>query len=127
MNCSKLRDRLIDPGGAPLSGAGEGHLESCAYCRRFAARLDTARRLLRDHRCDTEPDAAFAARVAQRLTDGSAEMLGWAAARLLPATLVLLLVLAWFAVRIDAPSQVADEVSAPTDDLVSWVLDGSGE
>ena len=127
MNCSKLRDRLTDPGGAAPSAGGEEHLQACADCRRFAARLGTARRLLREHHCAAEPDAAFAARVAQRLTDGSAEMLGWAAARLLPATLTLVLVLAWFAIRVDSPAQVAQEASPPTDNLVSWVLDVSGE
>jgi hypothetical protein len=127
MNCSKLRDRLTHHEGSPLPEDAGRHLEDCAGCREFAGRLRTARQVLREHRCDAEPDAAFAARVGERLSGGSTEMLGWAAARLLPATLALVLVLGWFALRSEAPSQVAYAEQAPTDDLVSWALGGSGE
>ena len=82
---------------------------------------------LREHHGNVEPDAAFAARVAARLPQGSAEVLGWAASRLLPATLALALVLAWFALGAAPVQPTANEDSAPTDDLVGWVLERSGE
>jgi hypothetical protein len=126
MNCKKLRNLLVSPERPPLPVEGRRHLEDCASCGRFAARLRIARQVLVEHRADVEPDAAFAARVASRLPKGPAEILGWAAARLIPATLVLALVLGWFALRAE-PAPVVAEEAAPTDDLVSWVLDRSGE
>jgi len=126
MNCNKLRDLLIHPEGPLIAEGGQRHLEDCADCRRFADRLRTARELLENHHGNVEPDAAFAARVVTRLPQGSAELLGRAAARLIPATLALVLVLAWFAYRADPVQTVAEE-SVPTEDLVSWVLDQSGE
>jgi len=123
MNCKQLRDRLMD---SPLARQAEkNHLENCSDCRRFAERLQAARRFFKEHHGNVAPDAAFAARVAARLNGGPAEMLGWAASRLLPATLALLLVLAWFAFRAEPVQQIANEEMAPTDDLLSWVLDRS--
>jgi hypothetical protein len=112
---------------SPLAQQEKDHLESCAACSRFARRLQAARRFFREHHGNVEPDAAFAARVAARLNGGPAEMLGWAASRLLPATLALVLVLVWFAFRAEPVQQTAYEELAPTDDLLSWVLDRSEE
>ena len=126
MSCDSLRNRLMDADGAPFPRNDTDHLEGCADCRRFVERLTAARHALKSHHGNVEPDAAFAARVAARLPQGPAELLGWAAARLIPATLVLVLVLGWFAYR-GAPVETVAEQSAPTDDLVSWVLDPSGE
>ena len=126
MSCNNLRDRLMDTDRSPLSADDSDHLERCADCRCFANRLDAARRALEAHHGNVEPDAAFAARVAARLPQGPAELLGWAAARLIPVTLALVLVLAWFAYR-GAPVETVAEESVPTDDLVSWVLDQSEE
>ena len=126
MNCKKVRSLLMSPERPPLPAEGRKHLEDCAPCGRFAARLRIARRVLEEHRVDVEPDAGFAARVAARLPQGPAEILGWAAARLIPVTLVLVLILGWFALRVE-PAQAIAEETAPTDDLVSWVLDQSGE
>lgn len=126
MSCKHLRDRLMDADGAPLTANDTDHLERCADCRRFAERLNAARQALKAHHGNVEPDSAFAARVAARLPQGPAELLGWAAARLIPATLALVLVLAWFAYR-GAPVETVAEESVPTDDLVSWVLDLSEE
>ena len=127
MNCEQLRNRLMDGGAAPLAEGGRNHLERCDGCRRFAARLQSARRFMREHHGGVEPDGAFAARVAARLERDPAEMLGWAASRLLPATLALVLVLAWFAFRAGPATETAYEELAPTDDLLSWVLDRSEE
>ena len=126
MNCKKLRSLLVSPEGPSLSAGARRHLEDCASCGRFADRLRIARQVLEEHHVNVEPDAAFAARVAARLPQGPAEILGWAAARLIPATLALALVLGWFALRAEPTPAVAEE-TVPTDDLVSWVLDQSGE
>jgi len=126
MNCNKLRDLLVHPEQPSVAENEERHLEDCPDCRRFAARLKIAREALEDHHGNVEPDAAFAARLATRLPHQASELLGRAAARLIPATLALVLLLAWFAYRAD-PVQAAAPESAPTDDLVSWVLDQSGE
>ena len=64
---------------------------------------------------------AFAARVVADLPRPS-PVLGWAALRLLPAATALLLVLsAWVWFGTGTPSEMV--ASAPTDDLVSWVLE----
>lgn len=127
MSCSKLRDRLTAPEKGPLPEALQRHLQDCAACRRYVARVEAARTLLRDHRAEIEPDPGFAERVAGRLHEPSAEMLGWAAQRLLPATLALLLVLAWFTFSATPATTYAGEEPAPTEDLFTWVLEPSGD
>ena len=49
--------------------------------------------------------------------------LGWAAARVLPATLALLAVLAWLSWTVPPETTTAQTVLSPTDDLLTWVLD----
>ena len=124
--CRELRERLTSPNGARNADGLERHLASCATCRRYTERLATAQRFFRDHHGNVEPDAAFADRVAARLPHGQAEALGWAAMRLLPATLVLALVLAWLALT-TAPRAIVYEDPAPTEDLLGWVLEPSGD
>ena len=122
-SCREIRDRLESAG---RSRDVEAHLESCAGCARFASRLDAVRDALAGHRADVEPDAGFAARVASQLRSDPADVLGWAAVRLLPATLVLLAALAWIAVQTTStPSDLLTE--SPTDDLLTWVVqNGNG-
>ena len=127
MSCRKLRDHLTAPEGGPLPEALQRHLRDCAACRRYAARTDAARAILRDHRAEIEPDPGFAARVAAHLDQAPAEMFGWAAQRLLPATLALVLVLAWFAFSATPDTAHANENPAPTEDLFTWVLEPSGD
>ena len=52
--------------------------------------------------------------------------LGWAALRLLPATLGLLLLLSWLNLR-DSGSASPAETSDPIEVVLSWVLDPSTE
>jgi predicted anti-sigma-YlaC factor YlaD len=127
MSCAKLRNHLTLSAGEPLPEPLQRHLRECAPCRRYAERVDAARSILRGHRVEVEPDPGFAIRVAARLREQPAEMLGWAAQRLLPATLALLLVLAWFAFSAPPDTTYADEELAPTEDLFTWVLEPSGE
>jgi predicted anti-sigma-YlaC factor YlaD len=125
MNCHQARN-LLTLGHDAKSDGLDTHLDACLACRGYASRLATAQEMFREHHGDVLPDAGFASRVVARLPDPASEMLGWAALRLIPATLVLVLVLAWFA--LDTPATtVAQETVAPTDDLVSWILEQSGE
>jgi len=134
MSCDTLRERLMESDGVPLPRSEAEHLARCESCRRFAARLAAARDALRAHHGNVVPDAAFAARVAARLSRGPAELLGRVAARMLPATVALVLVLGWFAYRgapartvVETAPETTAEATVPTDDLVVWVLDVSEE
>jgi predicted anti-sigma-YlaC factor YlaD len=117
--CEEIRDRLT----SSRTADDERHLAGCPECRRYAERLRAARRYFEAHHGGALPDAGFAARVAGRLNGRPVATLGWAAWRLLPATMVLALVLAWFAYRAGSPHvQVADQL-APTEDLFGWLLE----
>lgn len=127
MSCGELRDHLTRAGADSLPGKLRRHLEGCAACGRYAARLEAARALLREHHTEVEPDPGFAARVSARLHEAPAETLGWAALRLLPATMVLVLVLVWFAFSASPGASYANEDPAPTEDLFTWLLEPGGE
>lgn len=119
--CKEIRDRLTAADGTEVAGDLRRHLESCPHCRQFAARAQAARDYLREHHAGVQPDPAFAARVTASLPDEPAGLLGWAALRVIPATLVLILVLGWFAVRAPSTAAVADEQVAPTENLVALI------
>jgi len=125
MKCHEVRDRLVSEAAGPTGPVGV-HLGHCPSCARFAERASAARELLRDHHAGIEPDAHFASRVAARLNGTPAARLGWAAARLLPATVVLLFVLAWLSWQTtSSPASMFDE--SPTEDLLTWVIDRAGQ
>jgi anti-sigma factor RsiW len=86
MRCTEIRERLVRRSGDPEIAA---HLGSCPACTRYAARLAAARDLLA-REAGVLPDAGFARRVVARLPT-SAQVLGWAALRALPAAIVLAL------------------------------------
>lgn len=115
--CDEVRERLPS-----MTGEQRRHLDDCPACRRYAERAAAAKRYFENHRSDAVPDAAFAARVTERVNGRTAGAMGWAAMRLLPATAALAVILAWFAFQA-APSQEVAEVVSPTEDLLSWVLD----
>jgi hypothetical protein len=119
MNCREVRDLLTRAG---VLTEVRTHIEDCPECAMYAARLDAVRTALRDHHRTFEPDAGFALRVADRLNGRTPELLGWAAARLLPATLVLLAVLGVLAFRALPELEVAEEITSPTDNVLAWVL-----
>ena len=128
MSCGELRDRLTRNADARRDPSHERHLEQCAACRTYAERLGTARQLLRAHHANLEPDASFNSRVIARLPNSPTEALGWAAVRFLPATLALALVLVWFTLQATPqPTEAADVTLAPTEDLLSWVIDPGGD
>jgi len=90
----------------------------------LAARLEQARIYFRRHHAGVDPDAGFAGRVVARLERPATDLLGWAAWKLLPATLALALVLAWFALRVTPGTGSVASVS-PVEDPVGWVLNES--
>jgi predicted anti-sigma-YlaC factor YlaD len=120
--CDEVREKLTSTAGTELPGEERRHLDDCPACRRYAQRADAARRYFQKHRSDAVPDAAFVARVADRINGRSVGAMGWAAMRLLPATLALAVILAWFVFQA-APYPEANGTLSPTDDLLSWVLD----
>jgi predicted anti-sigma-YlaC factor YlaD len=125
MDCHDAKNHLTAGAGDPEGGIA-AHLETCPACTRFAERLRLARELLREHHGHIEPDAHFAGRIAARLSDEPTARLGWAAVRVLPATIALLLVLAWVTWQATpGPASLFDE--SPTDDLLTWVLDQTGD
>jgi anti-sigma factor RsiW len=120
-SCREIRDRLETAEAGSRSRDVETHLDRCAACARFASRLDAVRDALAGHQADVRPDPGFATRVAARLRHDPADVLGWAAVRLLPATLVLLAALAWIAFSTTStPGDLLAE--GPTDDLLTWVV-----
>ena len=124
LHCDRLRDGLTAEPDAALPGEWRDHIDGCPSCARYRARLLATREFLRARRAEFEPDPSFAARVAAQLASSRDDALGWAALRLLPVTLALALALGWFALRTEPVQQVA-EVAAPTEDLVSWVLEST--
>jgi hypothetical protein len=87
----------------------------------LAARLEQARIYFREHHAGVEPDSGFATRVAARLERPSTDLLGWAAWKLLPATLALAVVLAWFALQV-TPGTGSVASASPAEDPVGWIL-----
>ena len=87
------------------------------------ARLERAREYFQRHHAGIEPDAGFADRLAIRLRRDPTQMLGWAALRLLPASLILVVVLAWFAAHSGA-QQTSDSSQSTDDDVLTWLLKG---
>ncbi len=85
------------------------------------SRMEQVRLYLRGHHAGVEPDAGFADRVVARLDRPATDLLGWAAWKLLPATLALVLVLVWFAFQVAPASEKAASTS-PVDDPLAWVL-----
>ena len=125
LGCNDVRRHLLEATTSP-GGAISDHLDSCSRCARFAERRNAARALFRSHHGNVEPDARFAERVAARLPARSDVVFGWAVARVLPATLALLLVLMWVSWRSVPAAQPLDDPS-PTEDVLTWVLGPTGE
>lgn len=93
MRCGRLKDLCSADRTAVRDPRVVAHVEGCAGCRAFLERLALAREVLATPLCEALPDAGFAGRVAARLPR-PVDLMGWAALRLLPAALALLLALA---------------------------------
>lgn len=127
-NCAQFRSAALEPAsaGRVSSRALEKHLEDCPECARFLARARLAAETLGERRSAVIADAGFAARVVEALPQKADDLFGWAALRVLPATLALSLVLGvWCWRTTGAPSTLLEE--SPTDDLIGWVLEEEGD
>ena len=122
VTCRDVRGRLAARVGQPERAVAR-HLTHCPECTRFADRLQVARGIFREHHAGIEPDSHFAARVAARLNGEPASPLGWAAVRVLPAMLALLLMLAWLSWSVVPDATAAQTLVSPTEDLLTWVLE----
>jgi hypothetical protein len=86
---------------------------------------ERAHEYLRCHHARLQPDPGFVNRVTSRLQREPVEILGWAALRLIPASLALVAVLIWFAVQAPPPVQTASAVGS-SGDPIGWILEEPG-
>lgn len=125
--CGKVRQSLIEVGLERSTEPVREHLAQCADCTRFGEKLALAEGLLSDAGATVEPDAGFTARVRMALPSNSGNFgtMGWAAVRLLPATLALALVLTgWSLLMTQSPESLL--IESPSESLLTWVLDTDG-
>ena len=120
MECQNVRKKLLEPDQSRDRNLQE-HLRVCTSCARFADRLEMTQALLRDHHARVEPGPDFSARVIGNLARGP-ELMGWAAIRLLPASLALVLALLGWTLYTGSDSPELPQ-SAPSDDPIAWMLE----
>ncbi|MCZ6727342.1 MAG: hypothetical protein O7A98_08295 [Acidobacteria bacterium] len=122
MNCRRARIMMTGP-NANL-GAVRRHVADCDECGQFAQRLEAIERALGDHHLQVAPPTGFAARIRTRLGPHD-DPLAWAALRLLPATLGLVLLLSWL--NFHGGESFEAEVEDPTTAVLNWVIDPLGD
>jgi len=120
--CKNVRQE-VEQGS--LDKGTTNHLRDCDSCRRYSERLRIASELLRNQHAGFEPDSGFVQRVTTALP-GPPQLLGWAAVRLLPAGLALVVLLTGW-VWVAAPAATTAMEVAPTDDVLTWVLEEAEE
>ncbi len=121
MNCRKARRAMDDPHINRSDALGE-HLAGCEDCRTLQAGLDAAGRMLRSRHAGVTPDTGFATRVRARLHREPDLVLGTAALRVLPVTVIILLLISWLAFTATPRTDFGDS-AAPTEDVLAWVLE----
>ena len=117
MKCRRARQLLSaqDP-----SRELRSHVAACPECDSFRRRVDAVVGALGDHHVAITPPPDFVARVRRSLQDD--DPLAWAALRLLPATLGLVLLLSWLNLRAVEPA-ATESTDDPTTVVLNWVLD----
>lgn len=118
MNCRQAKALLS--GSQPESPSVRAHLADCASCAGFRQRLEAAHRGFEDHHTLVSAPPDFAARLRAALPRDE-DLLGWAALRLLPATLGLVLLLSLL--NWQRGDVLEDEIVDPTSAVLSWVLE----
>lgn len=111
MRCQEFKSRWVqrDLAGKTEDPELRNHLAGCSSCQDLATNLDGLRLDLRAVQAEVQPDHGFSARVLQRIesTPNDLEVLGWAAWRLLPGALALLVVLlGWGAIFGPEPARL---------------------
>ncbi|HEX9637685.1 MAG TPA: hypothetical protein VGB99_09135 [Acidobacteriota bacterium] len=125
MSCTETR-RALDHGRPAVQLE---HLAGCRACSVYAERLELARRALREHRAEVEPDPAFAARVAARI-DRPLELVGSAALRILPAAVALALILGALVQLTGSepqPGGAAGGAESVMDEVLVWLAEPAGD
>ena len=122
MNCRRARTLMTGP-DANL-GAVRRHVADCDDCARFVQRLEVVERALGDHHLQVAPPIGFASRIRAGLVRHE-DPLTWAALRLLPATLGLVLLLSWL--NFHGGGSFEAEVEDPTTAVLNWVIDPLGD
>jgi len=105
-------------------GAVRRHVADCDECGHFNQRLEAVERALGNHHLQVAPPTGFAGRIRARLPSND-DPLAWAALRLLPATLGLVLLLSWL--NFHGSERFEAEVEDPTTAVLTWVIDPLGE
>jgi len=113
--CRHAQDRLSATrigSGDELDSSTEEHFERCSVCAEFASRLEDVAAVLTESPRPVVPSPDFSSRVLSELP-GPAESLGWAALRLLPAAVALVLALSWLSVvAVDSHELLFDPLDA---------------
>lgn len=125
MNCHELRESLLTPNGADRRAEVEAHIGNCPDCARYAARFRQVLRILQDRHAEVEPGPEFVSRVVSQFATQPVEILGWAAWRLIPATLALVAALFWWTVQ-TTPDPAALLAESPTEDVLTWITGANG-
>lgn len=123
MSCKAVRRELSQH--SSMSPDVVRHLGRCADCNRLAQSYAQIRSALRERHAGALPDGHFAPRVGAQLREQPrAELLGWAAVRLLPITLGLALMLGWFAWQSGplALTLEGESTVVSTEDPIEWLL-----
>ncbi len=121
MKCRTAR-RAMDAPGTTRNADLNRHVAECDECRRLMAALSETSSMLRSRHAGVVPDAGFATRVRARLQREPAQVVGTAALRLLPVTVVILVLLSWLAFTATPQADTASG-EAPTEDVLAWVLE----
>ena len=126
MSCRTLRRALDERGAlAATDPRFANHLAGCAECRAVVARFEAARDLLATPKEELAPPPGFAQRVVVSLPR-RAELLGWAALRLLPVSLALAVVAGYLVATTPAPFDLPPGSGSDAELLVWLVLAAGG-
>lgn len=125
MRCRALR-RALDSGGVAVARQRReaDHLAVCSDCRTLVERLEATRGSLGKPHAEIVPPPGFAARLIANLPRRE-EVLGWAALRLLPASLLIALTAGYLLATTPSPLDLPPNQGSDSELLV-WLLFTSG-
>lgn len=122
MRCESIQKRLM--GDAELSAEEIRHMNECARCASFRAKLDGWRMGVQARGEGVNPPPGFVGRVISSLPQRHSSF-EWAVLRFLPAGVALVLVLSgWCVLRGWTPSAVTGSLNQ--DEAMTWLLNSEG-